>query len=158
MSANFCVCSIPNSLNRVKFVISPQKVELIGPKRGCIRASTVESHGSFNLVDRMERAWLISQEILAQIEFHGTNNRGPLLVLPVNQTDTSNANGAVELASSSLVITCYVKCLPETRHVLSVQERVLRVVPIAEERVFAQSGWENLPLTSRSIYVDSWSF
>ncbi|KAH6774285.1 DnaJ/Hsp40 cysteine-rich domain superfamily protein [Perilla frutescens var. hirtella] len=32
------------------------------PRRIGVRASMVESHGSSNFVDRMERAWLISQQ------------------------------------------------------------------------------------------------
>ncbi|KAL2544611.1 uncharacterized protein Fot_13844 [Forsythia ovata] len=59
---------IPINLCPVKTVISPRKAELITPRRvgvhaGRIRASKVESYGSSpNFVERMERAWLISQQ------------------------------------------------------------------------------------------------
>ncbi|KAK4422379.1 hypothetical protein Salat_1820200 [Sesamum alatum] len=62
MSGSCCFCRRPISLNPVKFVISPKRVELMRPKKVSVRASTVESHGSSNFVHRMERAWLISQQ------------------------------------------------------------------------------------------------
>ncbi|KAK4401108.1 hypothetical protein Sango_1216900 [Sesamum angolense] len=210
MSSSCCFCRRPVNLNPVKFAISPKRVELMRPKRVCVRASTVESHGSSNFVHRMERAWLISQGFLriarwgvgqvhssslflvasngdslivdydsfvlrSVISFQVPStvfaylfearqyeiirglamisNQVLLLVRHATQRGTLNANGALELVSSFLAITCCAKSLPETLLVLSVQERVLHAVQTAREPVIVQSGWESLPFPSRSIKV-----
>ncbi|KAI3468376.1 hypothetical protein Pfo_025039 [Paulownia fortunei] len=59
MSSCCCFCGRPMNLNPMKF--APKKVELMTPKRIGVRASKVESYESSNFVERIERAWLISQ-------------------------------------------------------------------------------------------------
>ncbi|KAL7112036.1 hypothetical protein ACP275_05G127900 [Erythranthe tilingii] len=58
MSSSCCFCCRPSNL----FVMQPKKVELMRAKRVCVRASKVESYGNPNFLQRMERAWLISQQ------------------------------------------------------------------------------------------------
>ncbi|GER45120.1 chaperone protein dnaJ [Striga asiatica] len=62
MSSNCCFCRGLTSLNPVKFFVWPRKVELRRQTRFGLRASMVESYGSSNFANRMERAWLISQQ------------------------------------------------------------------------------------------------
>ncbi|CAA2958924.1 EMBRYO SAC DEVELOPMENT ARREST 3, chloroplastic [Olea europaea subsp. europaea] len=68
MSSSCSFCCRPINLCPIKTVMSPGKVEFITPRKvrfhfGRIRASKVESYGSSpDFVERMERAWLISQQ------------------------------------------------------------------------------------------------
>ncbi|XP_073288065.1 uncharacterized protein [Primulina huaijiensis] len=62
-----CFCCKPIHFGPLKFGISRGKVELmtkrkVGVGAGRVRASKVESFGSPNFSERMERAWLISQQ------------------------------------------------------------------------------------------------
>ncbi|XP_073276324.1 uncharacterized protein [Primulina huaijiensis] len=62
-----CFCCKPVNLSPVKFGISPRKVgsmtkRKVGVGAGGIRASKLEPFGNPNFAERMERAWLISQQ------------------------------------------------------------------------------------------------
>ncbi|KAG6436513.1 hypothetical protein SASPL_101414 [Salvia splendens] len=61
MSSCSCYCYGPMNLYSVNFVVQSKKAVFVMSRRVGVRASMVESYGSSNFSQRMERAWLISQ-------------------------------------------------------------------------------------------------
>ncbi|KAG6433206.1 hypothetical protein SASPL_104814 [Salvia splendens] len=62
MSSYSCYCYGPMNLYSVKFAVPSKKAVFAMPRRVGVRASMVESYGSSSFSQRMERAWLISQQ------------------------------------------------------------------------------------------------
>ncbi|KAE8056218.1 hypothetical protein FH972_013009 [Carpinus fangiana] len=165
-----CTCCsrhviVPKPIQNKTFA-SPIGVRLIVPhgttaaaarstsSRVCpVRASIVDSYeSSFNFANRMEKAWLISQESNVRCnkaytleqsvskEATGKGNQGLLVVLLATQMDTLNANGVGVLDSLFLVITCSAKSPQETPVVLFVVEWDQCVALIVREQAFVPSG------------------
>ncbi|CAN0860514.1 hypothetical protein LINGRAHAP2_LOCUS7964 [Linum grandiflorum] len=85
-----------------------------------------------------------------QLLIKSAGNLGQWHVLVASRMAPLNANGVEELVSSFLVITCYVKSLPETPLVLFVLGRDPCVAVSAREPGFVLSGWENPQVPSDS--------